>query len=93
MYSGSLVRIRSDQNASIKKDQNPLVKGLHNAEYRHNNIDSTITLVPKLLELGHGMFDIPLGTCTHYALHGDGVRLVAHFEDVVARDEAESRPC
>ena len=83
-----------NQKASQKiEDQNPLVKGLHNAEYRHNNIDSTITLVPKLLKLDHRMFDVPLGTCAYHALHGDGVWLVAHFEDVVARDEAKSRPC
>ena len=75
------------------RGQNPLVKGLHDPKYRHNNIDGTVTLVPELLELYHRVLDVPLGTCTHHALHDDGVRLVAHFEDIVARDEAKPRPC
>ena len=71
---------------------NSLVKRLHNAEYSHNNIHSAVTLVPKLLEFYQGVLDVTLGACTNHALHNDGVWLVAHFEDIIARDEAEPGP-
>jgi len=76
----------------LSRSRNSLVKRLHNAEYRHDDIHGTVTLVPKLLELYHGILNVALGACADHALHDDGVWLVAHFEDVVARDEAKPGP-
>jgi len=92
VYSGNLAKV--DRNANRRPlQQNSLIKGLHDAKYRHNDIHGTVTLVPKFLELYHGVLDVALGACADYGLHDDGVGLVAHFEDIVARDEAEPRPC
>ncbi len=70
-----------------------LVEGLHDAKYGYNDIHGTVTLVPELLKLYHGVFDVAFGACADYTLDDDGMGLIANFEDIVARDEAEPRPC
>lgn len=93
VYSGSLVRVGQNENSiPLEQKQNSLVKRLHDAKDRHDDIHGTVTLAPKLLELYHGILNVALGACADHALHDDGVWLVAHFEDVVARDEAEPGP-
>lgn len=93
VYSGSLVREDRNENyIPLEQKQNSLVKRLHNAKDRHNDIHGTVTLIPKLLELYHGILNVAFGARANHALHDDGVWLVAHFEHVVARDEAEPGP-
>ena len=69
-----------------------LVKRLHNTEYRDNNVDGAVALIPQVIELVHGSVDVAFETCSNHGLHCDWMWLVAHFEDVVARYETEPRP-
>ena len=66
-----------------------LIEGLHNAKYGYDNIHGTVTLVPELLKLYYGVFDVAFGACTDDTLDDDGMRLIANFEDIVPRDKAE----
>jgi hypothetical protein len=66
-----------------------LVEGLHDAKNGYNDINGTVTLVPELLKLPDGVLDVTFGACADHTLDGDGMGLIANFEDIVARDEAE----
>lgn len=70
-----------------------LIKSLRNPKNSNNYIHRTISLVPKFTELLHRPLDVALRARADDGLDDDGVRLVADFEDVVARDEAEARVC
>ncbi len=70
-----------------------LIERLHDAKYGYNDIHGTVTFVPELLKFYSGIFDVAFGACADHALDDDGMGLVAHFEDIVARDEIETGPC
>lgn len=47
-------------------------------------------MVPQLVELLHGTINIPLQACTNDCLNDDWVRLIADFENILPRYEAET---
>lgn len=68
-----------------------LVESLHNPEQRHNDVYSTISLIPEFTQFLHRQFNVALYASTYDALHYDWMRLIAYFEDIIARDEAKTR--
>lgn len=70
-----------------------LIESLHDTKYGHDNVHCAISLIPEFVQLLHCSINIAFHTCSNCGLYNDGVRLVAYFENVVARNKAKSGVC
>jgi hypothetical protein len=74
----------------IRKENDALVEGLDDSEYRHDDVNSTVTLLPKLIQLLHGSVDVSFYAGSNSGLDDDGMGLVANFENIVPRNKSKA---
>lgn len=70
--------------------KNVLIECLGHSEDGRDDVDGRVALVPKSLELFQRNHDISLVTRLEHSLNDKRMRLIAHFEDILSRDDAES---
>jgi hypothetical protein len=72
-------------------ERSSLVKRLDNSKDRDDNIHRGISIVPQLVQLRHGLFDIALLAIPYEVLNDQRMRLIAYLEDVITVYESETR--